>query len=93
MTTPYDADKFTGLRPWSNEEPTDEFKDSELADDQCWYCPHMGPLSGSLEGFDCCAACLMAFEEADAPEELHMTLDKPHMSRDAGYWDGVFENE
>jgi hypothetical protein len=64
MTTTYDYDKFTGLRPWY--------------DEPCHWCDDGSPPAGEMPNtFGCvpaCGSCIMAFEEDDAPEELAITL-------------------
>ena len=73
----YAADKFTGLRPWSNDEP--DLMEG-IIEDECWECDEVKPLVGNiLKKVDClyaCASCIQAFEQDDAPEELAITLEE-----------------
>jgi hypothetical protein len=70
----YAADKFTGLRPWSDDEPyiLGGFLGQGI-DAREYKCDGCDTLV-ILEETRLCPSCIMAFEEGDAPEELVMTL-------------------
>jgi len=72
----YAADKFTGLRPWSNDEPAPP----ENPDSREYKCDGCDTLV-ILEETRLCASCIMAFEEGDAPEELAITLGNKDRGR------------
>jgi len=78
MTTTYDGDKFTGLRPWSDDEP--DLMEG-IYEDECWECDELKPIVGMVQYFGRetinahnCADCVDTFEQDDAPEELAITL-------------------
>jgi hypothetical protein len=77
MTTPYDGDKFTGLRPWSDDEHDGPPRRSYY-DEPCQWCDDgslpVGTMPNTFGCVPACGSCIMAFEEDDAPEELAITL-------------------
>ena len=76
----YAADKFTGLRPWSDDEPyiLGGFLGQGI-DAREYKCDGCDTLV-ILEETRLCPSCIMAFEEGDAPEELAITLGEADLA-------------